>query len=68
MNAATITSNPMTSLMGLLPIAAGLFHLFTLISTHATIQPADYEFLMAMFGAGGIGLAASDGKTVAAAK
>ncbi len=46
MNAATITSNPMTSLMGLLPIAAGLFHLFTLISTHATIQPADYEFLM----------------------
>jgi len=63
MNANVITSNPYTSLLGLLPIAAGLFHLFTLISTHQTIQASDYEFLMAMFGAGGVGLAASDGKT-----
>ena len=61
MNASTITSNPVTSLIGLLPIAAGLFHLFTLISTKQPIQAADYEFLMTMFGAGGIGLAASDG-------
>lgn len=62
MNPTTITSNPITSIAAILPIAAGLFHLFTLISTKQPIQPSDYEFLMAMFGTGGGLLAASDGK------
>ena len=68
MNATTITSNPVTSLIGLLPIAAAVFHLFTLIISHQAIQPADYEILLGLFGAGGVGLAASDGKTAAATK
>ena len=65
MNMTTIQANPVTSLIGLLPIAAALFHLFTLVSTHSAIQPADYEILLGLFGAGGVGLAASDGKTAA---
>ena len=68
MNASTIAASPITSFGGIVAFAAGAFHLFTLISGHQAIQPADYEFLATMFSVGAIGLAAPDAKTAAATK